>query len=151
MGRAAQLAALILVEIQNGTDNPKGGYIMALYKGFSSFEFQKNKTFKLNDIELVKMDLLNHIYTKRGSRVMMPRFGTVIPELVFEPLDEETLEILRDEILYVINYDPRVSLINFNLVPDYDNNTILVTADLRYVELNLVDTFELRLEFEAQQ
>ena len=124
---------------------------MALYKGFSSFEFQKNKTFKLNDIELVKMDLLNHIYTKKGSRVMMPKFGTVIPELVFEPLDEETLEILRDELLYVINYDPRVSLINFNLLPDYDNNTILVTADLRYVELNLVDTFELRLEFEAQQ
>ena len=65
-----------------------------LYRGYSSFEFEATGSFKINDVELIKLDLLNHIFTRRGERVMMPRFGTIIPDLVFEPLDDETIEIV---------------------------------------------------------
>ena len=74
-----------------------------LYRGYSSFEFEKNKQFRVTDIELVKLDLLNHLFTLRGSRVMMPNFGTIIPELVFEPLDSETIESLEEEVRNVLN------------------------------------------------
>lgn len=119
-----------------------------LYRGFSSFEFERKKTFKLNDIELVKMDLLNHIFTRRGERVMMPRFGTIIPDLVFEPLDEGTMNTLEDELRYVFNYDPRVSLLNLKLTPAYDQNMVQASATLLYVELNMVDNLELNIQFE---
>lgn len=119
-----------------------------LYKGFSSFEFQANKTFKLYDIELVKMDLLNHIFTKQGERVMMPNFGTIIPEMVFEPLDNETVDTVTSEVLRVINYDPRVEIIDFEARPNFDEGTITVAARLFYIELNIVDDFELNIEFE---
>lgn len=121
---------------------------VGLYRGFSSFEFESKKTFKLNDIELVKMDLLNHIFTRRGERVMMPKFGTIIPDLVFEPLDEGTMNTLEDELRYVFNYDPRVSLLNLTLSPKYDQNLVQASATLLYVELNMIDNLELNIQFE---
>lgn len=120
-----------------------------LYKGFSSFEFQSNKTFTLRDIEIVKLDLLNHIFTKQGERVMMPTFGTTIPTVAFEPLDNETIDLVLSEVQRVIEYDPRVELINLNYSADYDHNTLTVGADLLYVELNIVDGLNLNIEFGA--
>ena len=119
-----------------------------LYKGYSSFEFQDKKSFKLRDIELVKLDLLNHIFTKRGERVKMPNFGTIIPEVTFEPLTAQLVDIVTEEVIRVINYDPRVELLNIESSPDYDRNSVRVTAQTLYVELNLVENFELNIEFE---
>ena len=121
-----------------------------LYRGFSSFEFQAAKTFKLRDISLVKMDLLNHIFTRRGERVMMPNFGTIIPEIVFEPLTVELVDTVREEVIRVINYDPRVELLDIEAQPDFDGHLVYVAARVFYVELNMVDNFELNIEFEAQ-
>lgn len=123
--------------------------IQGLYKGYSSFEFQRKKTFKLQDIELVKMDLLNHIFTKRGERVMMPTFGTVIPEMVFEPLDEETVEIVRSEVERVLDFDPRVETLNLDVQPNYDLSSLYVGARVLYIELNRVDDLELNITFGA--
>lgn len=119
------------------------------YRGFSSFEFQKNKSFGINDIELVKLDILNHIFTKRGSRLMMPNFGSIIPELVFEPLDETTLEILESELTSIIRFDPRVKLVDLRIEPNYDTNSVTVGIGLFYIELDIVDDFELNIQFEA--
>lgn len=120
-----------------------------LYKGFSSFEFQKNKTFSIQDIALVELDLLNQIFTQRGSRVMMPTFGSDIPTLVFEPLDAETIDAVEEELTTVFRFDPRVKLLNMQVVPNYETSSILVTALLQYIELNLVQPFELNIIFEA--
>lgn len=121
--------------------------IPGLYKGYSSFEFQKRKTFKIRDIELVKMDLLNHIFTKKGERVMMPEFGTSIPEMAFEPLDQDTIATVREEVTKVINYDPRVELNDLQVNPDYERNSLYLNALLFYVELGLAENFELNIEF----
>lgn len=119
-----------------------------LYKGYSSFEFERTKSFAIQDIELVKMDILNHIFTKRGTRLMMPTFGSIIPDLVFEPLDADTLDILEDELKTVFEYDPRVELLSITITPSYDQNLVTVNALLLYVELNMQDRFELNLQFE---
>jgi phage baseplate assembly protein W len=121
--------------------------VQGLYKGFSSFEFQRRKTFKIRDIELVKLDLLNHIFTKRGERVMMPTFGTVIPEMTFEPLDGTTIDIVRSEVERVLDFDPRVETLKLEVQPDYDNGSLYVGAQVLYVELNLVDNLELNIQF----
>jgi len=120
------------------------------YKGFSSFQYQTSKTFRLTDIELVKMDLLNHIFTRRGERVMMPTFGTSIPDLVFEPLDETTISDVEDEMEIVFDYDPRVELLDMVIRPEYDRNALTVNVQLRYIELDIVDAFNLNIQFEGQ-
>lgn len=120
-----------------------------LYRGYSSFEYQKTKSFSLTDLELVKMDLLQHIYTRRGERVMMPSFGTRIPDLPFESLDETTLGIIREDLSQVFSFDPRVNLLSLEIIPDYDNNTVIASARLLYVELNMIDNLNLNIIFEG--
>lgn len=118
------------------------------YKGFSTANWIKNKTFSLNDIELVKQDLLNHIFTIKGERVMMPNFGTRIPSLAFEPNDEQTRQIVEDDLRSVFDYDPRVELLSLNIMTLPDNNAIVAMADLLYIELNVTDV--LRIEVPTQ-
>jgi phage baseplate assembly protein W len=121
-----------------------------IYRGYSSFEFQKTGSFSITDISLVKLDLLNHIFTRKGERVMLPDFGTQIPDLTFEPLDEETLDILQDELEAVFDYDPRVTLLKFEVYPLYDQSTVTINAILQYEEFNIIDSFDLNIEFETQ-
>ena len=121
-----------------------------LYRGFSSFEFESTGSFKLNDVELIKSDLLNHIFTRRGERVMMPLFGTIIPDLVFEPLDEETTDQIESELRNVFDYDPRVELLELLVTSRVDANTVTASARIKCVELDTVELMNLNIEFEAQ-
>lgn len=120
---------------------------MALYKGYSSHEYQKNKTFSLTDQQLVNMDLLNHIYTLRGSRVMMPTFGTRIPMMAFEPLDDITIGIVEDDIRMVVAFDPRVNLQSLIVTPSYNNSSITVEVVMYYVELKMSGSINLNVIF----
>lgn len=121
---------------------------ISLYRGFSSFLFEDTSTFTLTDIELIKTDIMNHIFTLKGERLMMPDFGTIIPELVFEPLDGETAEIVLEEVTRVINYDPRVALKSIQAIPDYDINSITVYVNVTYVELDVTEGFNFNIEFD---
>ena len=119
--------------------------MQGLYRGFSSYEHQQSKKFTLRDVELVKLDLLNHIFTRKGERLMMPQFGTRIPDMAFEPLDELSLMIIEEDLNTVIAFDPRVSLVSMNIVPNYDSNTVVATVVLYYVELNMTDGMDINI------
>lgn len=119
----------------------------SIYRGFSTLFHKENPTtgFMTSNVETVKQELLNHIWTIRGERVMLPNFGTSIPLLAFEPLDENTIKVVENDLREVFSYDPRVELIELVVSALPDNNTIYAIADLRYVELNTTET--LKLEF----
>ena len=117
---------------------------MAIYKGFSTANWLDNKTLVISDIEAIKHDLQNHIFTRLGERVMQPGFGTRIPEMAFEPNDEATIKIIRDDVLTVINYDPRVELVSLEALPIPDNNTIIVLVTVLYIEFEVQG--ELRID-----
>jgi phage baseplate assembly protein W len=124
---------------------------LGLYRGFSSHEYRTKKVFGISDIELVKLDLLNHIFTRKGERVMMPNFGTRIPDMIFEPLDELTLMIIDEDLNDVIKFDPRVELVSMSVVPDYDNNTVIASVQLYYIEFKVVDGMDINITFEGTQ
>ena len=76
----------------SGVDSYGGNYVTErIYKGFSS-----NNPNAVNgvlyDTELIKQDIYNHFMTARGERVMLPNFGSIIWDYLYEPLDEETKE-----------------------------------------------------------
>ena len=120
----------------------------AIYRGFSTADWKNRRTFQMSDIELVKRDILTHIFTEKGERVMMPNFGTRIPTLAFEPNDEHSRKIVEDDLREVFNYDPRVELMNLSVVTIPDNNAMVALADLLYVEFNVRDV--LRIEVPTQ-
>lgn len=115
-----------------------------LYKGFSTKQWETTALgFRIKNRDTVKRDLLNHIFTSKGERVMMPTFGTRIPSLPFEPIDELTLRIIEEDIREVINFDPRVSLLDLRILPMSDNNAIVAVVTVKYLELGGVETFNI--------
>jgi uncharacterized protein len=119
-----------------------------IYIGFSTQDFLVSRTFTKTNVEIVKQDILNMLFTRKGERVMMGAFGTIIPDLVFQPLDEITIRQVHDEVLDVINFDPRVQVINFTVSPNFDTQSITVSADLLYIELNITDNLNINIQFE---
>ena len=117
---------------------------MSHYNGFSTFGAKRG--FKLTGKDLITRDILNHIYTLKGERVMEPGFGTRIPLLAFEPLDEQTLAAVEADLRVVIGYDARVELIDIEVAALPDNNAIVAFVDIRYVQLG-GHVEQLRLEF----
>jgi phage baseplate assembly protein W len=122
-------------------------YVRAKYRGFSTAKHLETHgdTFSTADIETVKRDLLNHIFTIPGERVMQPNFGTRIPLMQFEALDPKTIQLIKDDLTMVVKYDPRVELIDIAVLAIPDNNAIVAIMDLNFLDLGVKET--MKLEF----
>lgn len=103
------------------------------YKGFNSQE-TRNK-FKLYDIDLVKQDIINHFYIRKGQKLMNPDFGTVIWDILFEPFTEEVKRLITDDVEQIINYDPRISINSVSI--DSTDMGIRIEADITYLPFNI--------------
>jgi phage baseplate assembly protein W len=87
---------------------------MATYKGFSTVG--RRFRFRLTDFELTKQDLLNHLQTGKGEKLMNANFGTSIWEMLFENMTEDLRVELTEEIQRVVESDPRLKLTNINVI-----------------------------------
>ena len=114
----------------------------ATFKGFSTVGRSK-PTYTLRDIELVKQDLLNHFYTRKGERVMMPDFGTNIQDYIFEPLIDANVEALEYEVTQVIDQEPRVQFVDMNVTTS--GHLVKIAIELLFTPGDVADT--LYLEF----
>jgi phage baseplate assembly protein W len=94
-----------------------------IYKGFSTID-PSNKSSKLYDYDLIKQDILNHFNTRRGSRVMNPEFGSIIQEILMEPLTTENRQLIVQDITRICNSDPRVYPLEIN-VNEYDQGYLI--------------------------
>ena len=77
------------------------------YKGFSTAN-PANRGSKLYDFDLVKQDILNQFNTRKGQRVMNPTFGSIIWEILMEPLTPQIETLLKNDVTKICNSDPRV-------------------------------------------
>jgi phage baseplate assembly protein W len=111
-------------------DQDRGAFT---YKGFSSRATTKN--YKLYDIDLVKQDLINHFYIRKGEKLENPEFGTVIWDMLFEQFTEQVKEIISKDVEDIINYDPRISV---NAVTvDSTEQGIRIEASITYIPFNI--------------
>lgn len=120
----------------------------ARYRGFSLHQFRVNQTTKLTDIELVKLNLLTHIYTRKGERLMMSTFGTRIPDLIYEQMTPEVVQLITEDLNYVFAYDPRIQLLDLQVVPYWNEGVVLASARIKYLEFDIVEGMEINIEFE---
>ena len=106
---------------------------MFTYKGFNSKETSKN--YKLYDIDLVKQDLINHFYIRKGEKLENPEFGTVIWDIIFEQFTEDVKAIIAKDVEDIINYDPRIAVNEVQI--DSTDQGIRIQADITYVPFNI--------------
>jgi phage baseplate assembly protein W len=118
-------------------DQDRGSFT---YKGFSSKE--QNKNYKLYDVDLVKQDLINHFYIRKGEKLENPEFGTIIWDMLFEQFTEKVKEMIAKDVEDIINYDPRIA-VNEVLI-DSTEQGIRIQADIVYIPFNINErmTFE---------
>lgn len=80
------------------------------------------------DLDLARQDLLNQFNTKFGERVMMPKFGTIIWDLLFDPLDANTTRQIKDDVVRIISEDPRWSIQTVDINEGINSIDIRVTV-----------------------
>jgi len=103
------------------------------YKGFSSQN--SDKKFKLYDLDLVKQDLINHFYIRKGEKLENPEFGTIIWDMIFEPFTEEAKAIIAKDVEDIVNYDPRIIVNEVQI--DSTDIGIRIQADITYIPFNI--------------
>jgi phage baseplate assembly protein W len=121
---------------------------MTLFKGFTTVD-RRHAPFVLTNEALVKRDLLNEFYTRRGERVMRPNFGSVIWDLLMNPLDQFTQSEIREDIERIVGRDPRVRLLGIDLfVLDH---AVRAEVALEYVKLSTADVLVVEFERKIEQ
>jgi phage baseplate assembly protein W len=113
------------------------------YVGFSTVN-KKAENFKLFDFELIKQDLINLFNIRRGERLMNPEFGTVIWDMLFEPLTDEIKYTITQNVNSIINFDPRVSASEV-IVTAYETG-IQIQCMLIYRPYNIQQALQLRFD-----
>lgn len=116
---------------------------MATYIGYSSIG-QLTGSRILTDKDLAIRDLTNHFYTRKGERVGQPEFGSIIWDMLFEPMDRYTETVIKDDCEKIISSDPRWALENI-ILRKPDEHSIEVIARVIYVDTGTAE--ELLLNF----
>lgn len=84
---------------------------MAKFLGLNTVD-RVRAPFTLVDSDLVKRDLMNEFYTKKGERVMRPNHGSIIWDLLMDPASPELEQQIKDDVERIVSHDPRVKLID---------------------------------------
>lgn len=118
---------------------------MAIYRGYNTVDNPTPKV-RLEDTELIKRDLLNHFYIRKGEKLMNPDFGTIIWDSLFEPFTESLREAIIDDVTRIVNYDPRL-IAESILVDEYEHG-LLIEVRVTYKTTNQLETMRLLFDQE---
>ena len=114
-----------------------------------SMSFERNPLnddlVSLSDTTAIARSLRNIVFTQPGEKFFNPDFGSRISESLFENVDEVSALAIEDEIKSsIINFEPRVNLLNTVVVPNPDDNEMNVTIEY---EITGIDIPPQQLEF----
>lgn len=101
---------------------------MTTFKGFSTINKVK-APYTLTDAELIKRDLLNELYTRKGERVMRPDFGSIVWDILMDPSTLDLDNQIKQDITAIVDRDPRTELLSLQVYSL--DHTIRAELDLR--------------------
>jgi phage baseplate assembly protein W len=115
------------------------------YRGFSTID--QDKKFRLDDLELIKRDLLNHFAIRKGEKLMNPEFGSLIWNMLFEPLSADVKALIVEDIQRVVSYDPRCRV--DNVIVDQFDYGLQIQLELTFLPDDLSDVLKLQFDRES--
>ena len=87
----------------------------------------------------IARSIRNLIFTYPGEVFFNDNLGSRVSRSLFENIDDITASIIKDEIKNtIINYEPRVQLIEVIVSPNYENNEFNVTINYRIVGIDVL-------------
>jgi phage baseplate assembly protein W len=105
-----------------------------------------NDLIALRNENAIARSIRNIVFTLPGEKFFNEDFGSSVSRTLFENIDDVAASVIVDEIRQsIINYEPRVQLIDVQAFPDYDNNSFdviivyeIIGADVPAQQLQFV-------------
>ena len=92
----------------------------------------------LKNSSAIARSIRNIVFTQPGEKFFNPEFGSRVSESLFEIVDEVSSIAIRDEIRSsIINYEPRVKLLDVVVIPNVDDNEMNVTVKYRIIGIDI--------------
>ena len=116
------------------------------YRGLSTVD-PANRSNVLYDIALIKQDIINHFHIRQGEKLENPEFGTIVWDVIYEPLTEQLKTVIAQNVTEIVNADPRVS-VDAIVIDQYESG-IIVDCTLSYLPYNISEQMRLTFDEEA--
>lgn len=120
---------------------------MITYRGFSTKV--SSKKYSLTDFVLAKQDLINYFQIRKGEKLMQPEFGTIIWDMLFEPLNDETQQIITNDITRIVGYDPRLAV--GQVAVNQQDKGFLIEITLTYIPTDQTELIALNFDRNTKQ
>ena len=92
----------------------------------------------LKNTSAIARSIRNIVFTQPGEKFFNPEFGSRVSESLFEIVDEVSSIAIRDEIRSsIINYEPRVKLLDVIVIPNVDDNEMNVTVKYKIIGIDI--------------
>lgn len=115
------------------------------YRGFSTVGASKG-SWTLYDFALIKQDLINHLHIRQGEKLSDPSFGTIIWDVLFEPLTPELKEQISADVSDVINFDPRIQAESIDI--ESFETGLQISAEITFLPYNISEFLRFRFDQE---
>jgi phage baseplate assembly protein W len=109
-----------------------------------SYNNQLNKNEKIKDVaalydvESVKNSITTAFLTSPGDKILNPTYGVDLRRYIFEPVDDFTSDIIKDDIETKLPLmEPRVTIKNVQVIPDEDNNQYNISFQIDVPSLDI--------------
>lgn len=103
----------------------------------------------LTDLELAKRDLLNHFHIRKGEKWTNPEFGSNLPFYVFQPLDDITIDLIKQEVFEIVSFDPRFDVIENIINVNEDSHYVTINVKLMYVPSTTAIDLQVKFDKES--
>jgi phage baseplate assembly protein W len=95
----------------------------------------------------IRANLVNYLLTNKGERVFNPNFGADLRALLFENIDDASLDDLTTIIqTSIANYFPQITVKEIKFENQVDENTINFILTYEIVLFNIEDTVNILLQ-----
>jgi phage baseplate assembly protein W len=75
------------------------------------------------DVQAIKNSIVNAFLTAPGDKILNPTYGIDLKRFLFEPIDDFTTEIIKDDIQTNLPLmEPRITIDNIFIYPDEEEN-----------------------------
>jgi len=105
---------------------------------------------KVANVAAVEAGIDNILRTRKGERVMLPTFGSILPDIVFEPLTSTAIKFLSRTLKEDIErWDDRVIIENVEVSLDPDKSSLFITLLYRVRGFSNIFKYETEIRGEG--
>lgn len=103
-------------------------------------------------VEKINQAISDILMTRKGERPLRPNYGSKIHQLLFDPLDEITLDMMRIYIEEALEeWEPRIIVQRIDLsIPEDERHTVDVEIQYRIKNTNLQEVYTKRFNPEGR-